>query len=201
VPIAGDTFDLECTSLIAAISQAPDFDGFEDLREGKEWIKRDDHGKTLQHDVFSGGDNTNLGLVVDAIAHGRMAAAAIHEMISGEPMPHPPRMALITPDKMKLTHYEESQRVAAAELPTTERLAQPDAEIVSTISRDDAVHEAKRCMSCGYCFDCGNCWSYCQDNAVLKPVIKGQPYKFKMEFCNGCKKCAENCPCGYIEMH
>ena len=36
---------------------------------------------------------------------------------------------------------------------------------------------------------------------IVKPLIKGQPYKFKLEFCNGCKKCAENCPCGYIEMH
>ena len=40
-----------------------------------------------------------------------------------------------------------------------------------------------------------------QDNAVIKPWVKGEPYKFKMEFCNGCKKCAEYCPCGYIEMH
>ncbi|MEW5701778.1 MAG: NAD(P)-binding protein [Candidatus Zixiibacteriota bacterium] len=201
VPIPGDTFDVECTALIAAISQAPDFDGFEDLREGRDWIKIDDHGRTMKHDVFSGGDNTNLGLVVDAIAHGRMAAAAIHEMISGEPMPKHPQMAVIRPDRMKLSYYEESQRVAAPELPVGERLGHPEAEITGTLGREDAVHEAKRCMSCGYCFDCGSCWSYCQDNAVLKPVVKGQPYKFKMEFCNGCKKCAENCPCGYIEMH
>jgi Pyruvate/2-oxoacid:ferredoxin oxidoreductase delta subunit len=74
-------------------------------------------------------------------------------------------------------------------------------EIANTLTQDAAVEEAKRCMSCGMCFECGNCWSFCQDNAVIKPLIKGDPYKFKMEFCNGCKKCAENCPCGYIEMH
>ena len=60
---------------------------------------------------------------------------------------------------------------------------------------------AKRCMSCGLCFQCGNCWMYCQDNAVIKPASPGEPYRFKLEFCQGCKKCAEECPCGYIEMH
>ncbi len=56
-------------------------------------------------------------------------------------------------------------------------------------------------MSCGSCFDCGTCWSYCQDGAIIKAAHPGEDYKFKMNFCNGCKKCAEQCPCGYIEMH
>jgi Pyruvate/2-oxoacid:ferredoxin oxidoreductase delta subunit len=55
-------------------------------------------------------------------------------------------------------------------------------------------------MSCGLCFECGECWSFCQDQAVIKPLTPGEKYKFKMEFCNGCSKCAEQCPCGYIEM-
>jgi len=202
VPIEGDTFDLEFTTLIAAISQAPDFDGFEDLREGRDWIKVDEKFKSvLADDVFSGGDNVNLGLAIDAIAHGRKAATAIHEMITGETEEKPPKKAVIRHDKMMLHHYEESQRVNTTEMPVEDRFKDPNAEIVNTFTQDDVVHESKRCMSCGMCFDCGNCWSYCQDNAVIKPFVKGQPYKFKLEFCNGCKKCAEYCPCGYIEMH
>ncbi len=201
VPIAGDTFDLPFTSLIAAISQAPDFSGFEELREGKDWIKVDDKGKTRTPETFSGGDNVNLGLVIDAIAHGRKAALAIHEMITNEAMPAPSTKPVIRADKIKLSFYEEKQRVVATELPVEERWKDPNVEIVSTLTQEDTITETKRCMSCGECFDCGTCWSYCQDNAVVKPLVKGQPYKFKLEFCNGCKKCAENCPCGYIEMH
>jgi NADPH-dependent glutamate synthase beta subunit-like oxidoreductase/Pyruvate/2-oxoacid:ferredoxin oxidoreductase delta subunit len=201
VPIEGDTFDLQFTSLIAAISQAPDFNGVEDLREGKDWIKVDDKGKTRTPDTYSGGDNVNLGLVIDAIAHGRKAALAIHEMITTEAMPVPPTRAIVKADSMKLSFYEERQRVVATEMPVEERWNDPNAEIVSTLVQDDTIIESKRCMSCGDCFDCGTCWSYCQDNAVIKPLVKGQPYKFKLEFCNGCKKCAEQCPCGYIEMH
>ncbi len=203
VPIEGDTFDLNFTTLIPAISQAPDFTGFDNLIEGRDWIKVDEKFKSTKADsIFAGGDNINLGLVIDAIHHGRRAAEAIHEMISGNTMSVDlPRMGVIRFDKMKLSHYEEAQPVKATELPVDERLQTMTAEIVSTLSQEDAIKEAKRCMSCGYCFDCGSCWSYCQDNAVIKPLIKGQEYKFKLEFCNGCKKCEENCPCGYIEMH
>jgi NADPH-dependent glutamate synthase beta subunit-like oxidoreductase len=202
VPIEGDTFDLNFTTLIAAISQEPDFTGFENMIEGKDWIKVDEKFKTKEDALFSGGDNVNLGLVIDAISHGRQAAMAIHEMISGKKIPpgHE-QMGIIRFDKMMLSYYEESPRTEAKEMPVNERLNSLTAEIVSTLSQEDAIHEAKRCMSCGKCFDCGNCWSYCQDNAVIKPLIKGEAYKFKLEFCNGCKKCAENCPCGYIEMH
>jgi len=174
VPIEGDTFDLEFTSLIAAISQAPEFAGFEHLIEGKNWIEVDDKFKTKVDGTYSGGDNTNLGLVIDAIYHGRVAAFAINEMISGEEMP--PMISdksVIRADKMQLQYYEEKQRVVAKELSVEERFETMSAEIASTLAAEDAAI----------------------------PLIKGQPYKFKLEFCNGCKKCAENCPCGYIEMH
>ncbi len=202
VPIEGDTFDLEFSTLIAAISQEPDFTGFDNLIEGKDWIKIDDKFKTKEEEIFSGGDDTNLGLVIDAIFHGRRAALAIHEMITSEEMPPAvPKMGVIRFDNMKLSYYDPIQPVEADEMAVDERLKTMDAEIAATLSEEKAIQEAKRCMSCGYCFDCGSCWSYCQDNAVIKPPTKGEHYQFKLEFCNGCKKCAENCPCGYIEMH
>jgi Fe-S-cluster-containing hydrogenase component 2 len=29
---------------------------------------------------------------------------------------------------------------------------------------------------------------------------KGVIYSFKLENCTGCKKCSEECPCGFIDM-
>jgi NADPH-dependent glutamate synthase beta subunit-like oxidoreductase len=202
VPIEGDTFDLEFTTLIAAISQEPEFKGFESLIEGKDWIKVDANFKTKIENVYSGGDNINLGVAIDAIYHGRMAAFSIHEIITGEKVSvdDDTSLEIIKSDKMILSHYEDKKPVKIEEMDPGERIKHMTAEITKTISKDDAVEEAKRCMSCGYCFDCGTCWSFCQDNAIVKPLIAGEKYKFKLEFCTGCAKCAENCPCGYIEM-
>lgn len=200
VPIEGDTFELEFSTLVAAISQEPDFDGFDEFVEGRDWIKIDNKCKTKVDNVFAGGDNINLDIAITAIAHGRFAAESIHEMVTGEAVEKVEK-ALITFDKMYLPYYEKKDRTEIHELPVEERFAAIDKEIVSTWSQDEAVAEAKRCMSCGECFDCGNCWSLCQDNAVVKPLEKMGEYKFKLDYCNGCKKCAENCPCGFIEMH
>jgi NADPH-dependent glutamate synthase beta subunit-like oxidoreductase len=201
VPIEGDTYDLECSSLIAAISQEPDFTGFDDYREGKDWIKVDEKYKTSVENVLSGGDNINLGLAIDAIYHGRVAALAIDEMITSNPMPPlESDLKLIKTDGMILSYYPESKRVPIKEMNAEERLKTLDAEVVSTYTDEEVVQETKRCMSCGMCFDCSTCWSFCQDGAILKPIVKGEKYKFKLEYCKGCDKCAENCPCGYIEM-
>jgi NADPH-dependent glutamate synthase beta subunit-like oxidoreductase/Pyruvate/2-oxoacid:ferredoxin oxidoreductase delta subunit len=200
VPIDGDTFDLDFTCLIAAVSQAPDFKGFENFIEGKDWIKVDDKFKTKDDTVYSGGDNVNLGLVIDAIAHGRKAALAIHEMIASEAMPADPGEPVLRTDRMLLPYYKEADRVPYKEMAVEERLTSMTAEIVSTYSAEEAVTETKRCMSCGMCFDCGTCWSYCQDNAIVKPLVKGEIYKVKVDFCTGCKKCFEQCPCGFIDM-
>lgn len=200
VPIEGEYFFVEASTVIAAISQEPDFEGLDNLHEGKDWIKADETGKTEIADTYAGGDALDLGLVTIAIFQGRKAAETIHNRfrnIVPEPVVKPP---VITHDKMVLSFYESMIRNEPVQIPPAERLKELNMEITSTLTDEQIVAEAKRCMSCASCFDCGTCWSYCQDQAILKPVVKYQPYKFKMDFCNGCKKCEENCPCGYIEM-
>ena len=202
VPIEGSEFEVEADFFIAAISQAPIFDGLDAVGNSKDWVKADKYMQTETDNVYGGGDVLNLGLVVDAVAHGRIAADTIHENFRSLPhdkFTNPP--PIVEVDKVKLGFYEESKVCELENLPVAERFSDPDAEIAKGLTPVQAVDEAKRCMSCGFCFECGECWSYCQDQAVIKPLIAGEKYKFKLEFCNGCKKCAEQCPCGYIEMH
>ena len=200
VPIPDSFFTLDATTVIAAISQEPDFNGLDNLHEGKDWIKVDENSVTKIPDTYAGGDALELGLATIAIFQGRKAAEAIHNRfrdIQPEPEQKPP---VITHDKIILNFYESKLRNEPFKLSPEERLGSIDGEITSTLTEEQAIEEAKRCMSCASCFDCGTCWSYCQDQAIVKPVIKYQPYKFKLDLCNGCNKCAENCPCGYIEM-
>ena len=67
-----------------------------------------------------------------------------------------------------------------------------------------AQAEAKRCMSCGQCFECDNCVVYCPQVAVFK-VPKGQSTTGRYvdtdyDKCIGCHICKDVCPTGYIQM-
>ena len=200
VPIPGQEFTVGMTSLIAAISQEPDWGGLDHLHEGKDWVKADKHGETRMDKTFAGGDILDLGLVTIAIYQGRLAAETIHDHFRGVELKDESKPPVIGPDKIMLQYYESVLRHECEKLSVADRMKDPWGEYLATLTEDAVIAEARRCMSCGSCFDCGACWSYCQDQAIIKPLKSGEMYKFKLEFCNGCNKCAENCPCGYLEM-
>ena len=200
VPLAGSEFDIEASMVVAAISQEPDFDGLGHLREGRDWIKIDEFGHTKVGEAYAGGDVTDLSIATMAIAQGRHAADTIHLELTGQKPERPVEIPIIKTDKMKLSFYEQKDRYMASHLPVEQRFGGLEAEVNSTMTEEQALAETARCMSCGQCFMCGNCWMFCQDQAVKQPAEKGQPYEFKLEYCQGCKKCAEECPCGYIQM-
>lgn len=200
-PVPIDEFvTYEADTIIAAISQEPDFTGFENLRVGRDWVKVDNQFRTNADNTFAGGDVIDLGLVTIAIYQGRKAAETMDCQFRGTQPEEEPDYPLVTKDQMVLSYYVEKIRNEQAHLSPEERLLALDKEISSTYTAEQLIEEAKRCMSCGSCFDCGTCWSLCQDQAIHKPVQKFQTYTFKLDVCKGCNKCAESCPCGYIEM-
>jgi formate dehydrogenase major subunit len=204
VPVQGSEFDMEASTIIAAISQEPGFAGLEQLKAGpKDWVKvKDKTQQTQDESVFAGGDVTDLGLVTIAIAQGRFAAQAIVDYVEGRT----PKLdegyipPIVDHEKMKLEHYEAKPRQQVQSLPVAERFGSLDKEVNSTYIKEQALEEASRCLSCGYCMECEKCWMYCQVNAIVKTGDPNAPFGFKLELCDGCKKCAEECPCSYVEM-
>jgi NADPH-dependent glutamate synthase beta subunit-like oxidoreductase len=77
-------------------------------------------------------------------------------------------------------------------------------ERLGVLSEPEAVAEAKRCMSCGLCFECDNCVVYCPQLAVKKVPKKeattGRYVFTDYDRCVGCHICADVCPTGYIQM-
>lgn len=197
VPKAGSEFDMEATAIVAAISQEPAFDGFESLRDGKNWIAVDEWGVTKEDGVYSGGDDVELGLATIAISQGRFAAEAIDARFRGLELEKRAKPTLVKTDHMKIGWYKEAARHERPHVPAGQR--GKDTEIELGLTPEQAVDEAKRCMSCGMCMDCETCWMYCTNSCFVK-LPKGEHYRIKLEVCNGCKKCAEECPCGYIDL-
>jgi NADPH-dependent glutamate synthase beta subunit-like oxidoreductase len=72
------------------------------------------------------------------------------------------------------------------------------------LDEKDVRDEAKRCMSCGMCFECDNCVIFCPQTAVKrvpkKEATTGRYVYTDYTRCIGCHICADVCPTGYIDM-
>ncbi len=199
VPIEGSEYDVPITALIPAISQRPEWEDAERYIEGRNWLQPDEQWK-VEEGVYAGGDAVNLDLVTTAIGHGRKAAEYIEDYLLGREPVRPEPLPLVTHEKMRLDHYEAADRNDRGWIPVAERFADGiELEIDLGITAEQFRAEAARCMSCGTCFWCEKCYLYCQAGCVIKKE-KGEPFEFKLDTCDGCKKCAEECPCGYIDL-
>ena len=169
VPIEGKITEINCDTVITAVSQSPDTDSLGAFDETG-WMEVDEFGKTGVDKVWSGGDNVNLGLATISIGQGRMAAKGIHAAMRGEkPAPdvHGPD---IGPERilMDVDVYEAPPRAEREVMTAEQRLANPTAEIDKGLSDEAALAEASRCFSCGYCFGCERCWMYCTPACFAK---------------------------------
>ncbi len=72
---------------------------------------------------------------------------------------------------MKLGWYKEAPATSAPHVPVDQR--DLDTEIELGLSEEEALEEAKRCMSCGMCMDCETCWMYCT-NKLLRQAAQGR---------------------------
>ncbi len=77
-------------------------------------------------------------------------------------------------------------------------------ERLEALDDKQVVAEAKRCMSCGLCFECDNCVVYCPQTAVSRvkktEAMTGRYVTTDYDKCIGCHICRDVCPTGYIQM-
>jgi len=103
-------------------------------------------------------------------------------------------------EQLNTWYYADAPKTIRPQLESVRRQSTFD-EVVGGLDASTALFEARRCMSCGSCFACDNCYGVCPDNAVIKLDPTGSyAYEIDYEFCKGCGLCAQECPCGAIEM-
>jgi NADPH-dependent glutamate synthase beta subunit-like oxidoreductase len=199
----GETEELEADSLVLALGQEADLS----LLEGVEGIEVEDgvvqvgpNMMTGHEGVFAGGDMVPAERTVTVgVGHGKKAARNIDAWLRGEPFERPAKHALAGFDSLNTWYYDDAPRTEQPRLEAARRSSSFD-EVVAGLDADNALFEARRCLSCGNCFSCDNCYGVCPDNAVLKLGQPGELYEIDLDYCKGCGLCAAECPCGAIEM-
>ena len=158
--------------------------------------------ETLMTDVpgiFAGGDMVpSERTVTVGVGHGKKAARCIDKWLNLDVTPRDPKHPLVHLDQMNLWYFGgHTRRVQAEQAPETR--VSDFGEIVAGLSPEEAEFEARRCLSCGNCFECDGCYGACPEDAVIK-LGPGNRYRFDYERCTGCATCYEQCPVHAIEM-
>lgn len=205
VPVEGSEYEIAVDTIVAAISQEPNWGNLGDLGPEGRWLEADDFFK-VRDGVWAGGDVLNLGLATIAVFQGNWAAQSVHAELRGLEPPRKDSRPPIKKDRVKMDVedvYPTKEMAKRAHRPESEWLTKPDEEIVLGLGNDQFLEEMTRCMSCGQCFGCERCWMYCTPSCFSKntELKHGEPYyKVTIDKCDGCKKCGDECPCGFIDL-
>jgi NADPH-dependent glutamate synthase beta subunit-like oxidoreductase len=149
--------------------------------------------------VFAGGDMVpSERTVTVGVGHGKRAAREIDAWLRGSRYEPPPKHPLAEFELLNLWYFGDHPRRQQPEREPQERLGGFE-EVVGGLSPEEAVFEARRCLSCGNCIECDGCLGACPEDAVIK-LGPRQRYRYDYERCTGCRACFEQCPVHSIEM-
>jgi 2-oxoacid:acceptor oxidoreductase delta subunit (pyruvate/2-ketoisovalerate family) len=198
----GEFETLEADSLVLALGQDVDLsllDGVPGLAIENGTVQVGPNMMTGYAGIFAGGDMVlSERTVTVAIGHGKKAARHVDAWLSGTVYAPPPKHELAAFESLNTWYYADAPRTVRPILDLARRTSTFD-EVVIGLDESNALFEARRCLSCGDCFECDNCYGVCPDNAVLK-LGPGKRFQFNYDYCKGCGICVSECPCGAIEM-
>lgn len=149
--------------------------------------------------IFAGGDAVPSDRTVTiGVGHGKKAAKRIDAWLNTEDWVQPTKHPVVGIDQMNVWYFGDHARRQQLEAAIDERM-EGFGEVLAGLTDAEAEFEARRCLSCGNCFECDGCFGACPEDAVIK-LGKGNRYRFDYERCTGCATCYEQCPVHAIEM-
>ena len=176
VPVEGSAFVIDCDAVIPAIGQQIDVGWTQSLPELKLTARHTivvDPGTmqtSLPH-VFAAGDAVSgPATVIEAVAAGHKAVAAIRQFLEGGDMQAFSReMAVSRPPGTDWTPIPATlasqPRVQPSHILAASRTTTFD-EVETAMEAADAQKEASRCLNCGGCSECMACVAVCEAKAI-----------------------------------
>ncbi|MEZ5890712.1 MAG: FAD-dependent oxidoreductase [Xanthobacteraceae bacterium] len=112
---------------------------------------------------------------------------------------------IATHEELYLGHFAYARRAQRRQREVSSDTVLGDFnERLFALSEPEATAEAKRCMSCGLCFECDECLIFCPQQAISRvPKAERAPGRYvQTDYtkCIGCHICRDVCPTGYIQM-
>jgi Pyruvate/2-oxoacid:ferredoxin oxidoreductase delta subunit len=193
LPIPGSEVVIPCNKLIIATGQSARLPF--DSESGEKPVKEGRVALAEGPPLFFLDD---LGTVAEVIGAGHRMAQAVMEILdrSKRPVPKETEEEVVRFEDLNLNYFEKGNPVPIGEL-SPEESVKGFKEIVQSYTSEEAMSEANRCLSCGECNGCDNCYRYCPDMAVIKQDGK---YEVNLDFCKGCLVCFQECPRHAIEV-
>ena len=209
VPVEGKFEEIALDSVIAAIGQKNDPDGFADLPQTK-WgtISADAlNFATAIPGVFACGDTVNdgAGIAIGAIGQANEAALAVDAYLNG--VEYRPVKPVLSEREVTDRDFADRERIERVKMPhrSPEERRNDFKEVNLGLSPEAAMAEAKRCLECG-CHDYSDCRLIRYANRLRSDVkrLKGEFHPGFVETklvciernqrkCIGCNLCVRVC--------
>ncbi|MFC1897353.1 FAD-dependent oxidoreductase [Chloroflexota bacterium] len=182
-----DVIDLEGDVLLVTIGQGPERAFFQQEGLLDENGRLDVDQLTLMNNrkegVFIGGDVKRVGFAADAMKDGMEATESIDRYLKGEDLKAGREKEYESTDIPKLTDYKSQPELIWT--PAGDRL---NFEVFEKgFILEEAVQEARRCLSCGPCKSCKGC-------VVLDFQPEISEIEVNQDLCSGCRVCVAVCP-------
>ena len=198
----GTETEIRCDTILVAIGQAQVLGWLPAHYTERGLVRADGFGRVPDEagTVFVGGDvMRGPSMVVDALGDGKRAARDIDRVLSAEPLRPGDPVEVMPYEKLNTAYFRHAPRSEAPLAPAGTRRSSQVTEVTLAYSREQALAEADRCMSCGVCNGCDNCYIVCPDVSVMRDTRQNGHYSIRTHYCKGCLVCVQECPTGCLE--
>lgn len=196
----GTEYEVECDTILVAIGQTQHLDWVPDEFIGERGLLKTDSFGRVDDNIFAGGDIVRgPAMVVDALGDGKRAAINIDRILQAQELEPDGDVEVMPYERLNTAYFRHAPRIEAPQAPPEERIRHQKIEVTLAYDQGQAVSEADRCMSCGVCNGCDNCYIVCPDVSVMRDARENGHYSIRTKYCKGCLVCVQECPTGCLE--